>query len=247
MINKKLGFTLIELLVVVAIIAVLVALLLPALTKAREMARQTTCMNQEKQLGLAVQLYLQDWNGVFDIVTGQYGLWDNNNFPAGQKLATFMGWGDPAGYWRFFSLTPPCPYIPIFRCPSTPGNFGQGGYGINGVATSEDAGSVKSLIWSNPVAPQGRISKIANPDKCFLWAEVVPNGTIDVPTGRVLWPENWGAMPTWPVWWGLADRHNKGLNVVFWDGHVTYQILDSLLDFGDGQQKLRVYGVGLDN
>ncbi|HEX2950830.1 MAG TPA: prepilin-type N-terminal cleavage/methylation domain-containing protein, partial [Armatimonadota bacterium] len=54
------GFTLIELLVVIAIIAILAAILFPVFAKAREKARQTQCMNNQKQMTTAIQMYVQD-------------------------------------------------------------------------------------------------------------------------------------------------------------------------------------------
>ncbi len=56
----KKGFTLIELLVVIAIIAILAAILFPVFAKAREKARQTACLNNQRQIGTGIQLYVQD-------------------------------------------------------------------------------------------------------------------------------------------------------------------------------------------
>src|SRR5436190_17846817 len=72
--GRRCGFTLIELLVVIAVIAVLAAILFPVFAQAREAARATACLSNEKQIGQALMMYLQDndetlpaadWGGTF--------------------------------------------------------------------------------------------------------------------------------------------------------------------------------------
>lgn len=102
--GSRSAFTLIELLVVIAIIAILAAILFPVFAQAREKARQTSCLNNEKQIGLAVVQYTQDYDGVYP---SRYMV-DLTN-PSGQVT------------WRVVLY----PYIKnagVFTCPSNPQN-----------------------------------------------------------------------------------------------------------------------------
>ncbi|MBC8142297.1 MAG: prepilin-type N-terminal cleavage/methylation domain-containing protein, partial [Armatimonadetes bacterium] len=97
--GKRNAFTLIELLVVIAIIAILAAILFPVFAQARDKARQTACLSNQKQIGLAITQYIQDFDETYPT--------DWNGVSYRNHLQTYMKSRD------------------IWRCPSNPVNAYQ--------------------------------------------------------------------------------------------------------------------------
>jgi len=173
--TKKKGFTLIELLVVIAIIAILAAILFPVFAKAREKARQTSCLSNTKQILLGAMMYGQDYDERLMPAWLNYPQIDPNSSISG---------GTP---WEIFIQ----PYIKnkqLFRCPSSldgwgpynPDNTSYGGsYGLNHDNLGWDTLTVKMAVINKPASTiyfqevaaavdgsyqQGYLEFIANPD-----------------------------------------------------------------------------------
>ena len=167
--TRRSGFTLIELLVVIAIIAILAAILFPVFAQAREKARQTSCLSNTKQIGLAFMAYIHDYD---------------ERFPPQMGIATVNGreytqnWG--LEYVVGGNTVPSLigPYVKntaIFRCPSASGNA-KLSYMYNDLAArkataafqgvvqtvllAESTASDPSLVGINPAAapPAGQLA-----------------------------------------------------------------------------------------
>jgi len=107
------GFTLIELLVVIAIIAVLLAILMPAMRKIKEIARETACKSNLKNIGLAVAMYLDDYERKMPNTGSSNGFrWFEDDD------VTYRRPGSGSTYWGIFYKDYIKDQTKIFGCPS---------------------------------------------------------------------------------------------------------------------------------
>jgi prepilin-type N-terminal cleavage/methylation domain-containing protein/prepilin-type processing-associated H-X9-DG protein len=158
--SRRKAFTLIELLVVIAIIAVLIALLLPAVQAAREAARRSQCVNNLKQIGLALMNY-ESAGGSFPWTQGT----TSARFPTINN--GFMPWDSPAGngdeWANFGSLALMLPYMEQTQTYNAINfNFGlntfagQGGSGYDVVQVTAITQVITSFICPSDGKGKGR-------------------------------------------------------------------------------------------
>jgi prepilin-type N-terminal cleavage/methylation domain-containing protein len=209
--QMKKGFTLIELLVVIAIIAILAAILFPVFAKAREKARQTSCLSNLKQIGLAFQGYIQDYDEKFPMqLVGQgYGTGAYKLAAAGEPGSIFTVSDGGSGsmpncgfYMSWMDLI--YPYVKntqLFRCPS----------GVGGVTPSY--GYNRALASNGGTAGGIALGTVTTPAQCNL--------ALDYPT--IYNYANIGdySQATWLAS-STMHPHNNGQNAVLVDGHAKW-------------------------
>jgi prepilin-type N-terminal cleavage/methylation domain-containing protein/prepilin-type processing-associated H-X9-DG protein len=209
------GFTLIELLVVIAIIAILAAILFPVFAKVREKARQTTCVSNTKQLGLAFYQYTQDY--------------DETLPKSGQNGVTPVCGGIPDGSWVLpeaidTTVSTACTqtHLPVpngslytyvksaqvYKCPSDPqADQKTLSYSMNSLLSGEGAAQI--------IAPSGCVLLVDERNDVSATILGLNNGNfaapiVDSPTGG----PSYNDVPT--------TRHTNGAVFAFADGHSKW-------------------------
>jgi prepilin-type N-terminal cleavage/methylation domain-containing protein/prepilin-type processing-associated H-X9-DG protein len=229
------GFTLIELLVVIAIIAILAAILFPVFAKVREKARQTSCASNEKQIGLALLQYSQDYDEIM------VAAWTGSPFYSNNTNS--YKWMD--------AVMPYVKSTAVFHCPDDSGTNGATGQYVEAKNLSGNdqthygSYAINSAYWRESDSSLHGVSN----GQVALAALNAPASTVWVTDGsgsyQVDWPDmgsvvvgNVGSAPA--IGWsgnmgGLTEgsvtcRHGGPdiANVLFCDGHVKSKRVSDL-------------------
>ncbi len=197
------GFTLIELLVVIAIIAILAAILFPVFARAREKARQTACLSDMKQIGLAFMMYAGDY--------------DDRPVPGSLNIGVTIPpytWYTTNVYWPQLLY----PYVKndqVFFCPSSPlaKNFGPGAEWTVARAYNQHVGPRITALGGAATTLLGMVKR---PAEIGILVDSAGGCTLTV-SEFIAQPTGYGSgyRTTYP--W-----HNDGVNMTYCDGHVKW-------------------------
>jgi prepilin-type N-terminal cleavage/methylation domain-containing protein/prepilin-type processing-associated H-X9-DG protein len=232
------GFTLIELLVVIAIIAILAAILFPVFAQARAKARQASCLSNQKQVGLGIMMYAQDYD---EILPGNSSLenisdarWPDSTTAHSAGLSEPLGWMQPydianAGTHRIWArdIQPYIKNIQIFRCPETRPRSADGPCtaGANTCEVNDVVNAGNGNLLLNGIPASKSLAAIPNPADIIFTHEVRNYNRVAQEKPRQKRSNR--------LWTGFThayyDRlHNDGANLLFCDGHAKWQRRDSI-------------------
>jgi len=208
---RKRGFTLIELLVVIAIIAILAAILFPVFAQAREAARKTQCLSNQKQIGIGIGMYTSDHDDIYP----------STDFGAYLVL-----------------IQPYVKNLDVWRCPSISGNYTVQNNAITGAATVW--GVVKTGVVANNDVMGGAWSTavksaavVQEPSTTVLMADndAIVNSTAQIAltsyasaSGNHVrgWHTRWTGAAPLHSGSRMGAKHSQGGVFLFVDGHAKW-------------------------
>jgi len=194
------GFTLIELLVVIAIIAILAAILFPVFAQARAQARKTTCISNNKQMGLAVLMYVQDYDEtlplIFTPAPGRNDVYSSSATWQNVTQPYIKNWGIYVCKENFLTKADPVNYFDPFL------NYGMPPLSqVDGVQYWQDTYYI-GTAFNVPVAWQG----LGGTFKDNLWSPASITNTPSSTLATVAAPASMTLLSdaSAPDWWGMT-------------------------------------------